>query len=260
MAEQGAGLPPGLLLAVGKVESGRVHPVTGQVVPWPYAVNVGGRGLYPDSAQEAATIVLAAQAQGTFSIDVGCFQVNLLHHPGAFPTLADGFDPSRNGAYAARFLAGLRSRLPGWDLAAGAYHSGTPELAGPYAASVMSAWSGGNAGAAAALGQQAAPAGALSPAQVQAGWTEAALAGPAWAQRGAGRAGPQPGAGMPGLVQAILFRPAAARRVRVFAPGAGAATPVAGSAFAARGYLTPASLAPSEPRVRLPVVYSPTRR
>lgn len=226
-AERDAGLPPGLLLAIGKVESGRVNPLTGQVVPWPYAVNIGGRGVYADSAQAAASVVAAAQAGGALSIDVGCFQISLLHHPGAFATLADGFDPSRNGAYAARFLAGLRRGLPGWDLAAGAYHSGMPELAGPYAARVMSAWSGGDAAA------PAAPA--------------AAGAARAWAGDaldGGTQGGAQTGAARPGLVQAILFRTFAARRVRVVAPGAGT------------GGTWPAAAAG---RARLPAVYSPGR-
>ena len=151
MAEQEGGIPPGLLLAIGKVESGRVHPNTGRVVPWPFALNIAGRGVYPVSAEAAVAEVRAAQAGGTRSIDVGCFQINLLHHPYAFPTLDDAFDPARNAAYAAHFLQTLRARLPSWELAAGGYHSMTPMFAEPYAARVAAAWSGAGAAVQAAV-------------------------------------------------------------------------------------------------------------
>ena len=140
VAELDAGLPPGLLLAIGKVESGRAGP--GGVVPWPYAVNVAGRGMLAGDAAAAIAHVRAAQAAGQRSVDVGCFQVSLLHHPGAFDSLEAGFDPVRNARYAAGFLAALRTGAPSWEAAAGRYHSMTPELAGPYAAQVVAAWGG----------------------------------------------------------------------------------------------------------------------
>ncbi len=139
-AELDAGLPPGLLLAIGKVESGRAGP--GGLVPWPYAVNVAGRGMLAGDAAAAIAHVRAAQAAGQRSVDVGCFQVSLLHHPGAFDSLEAGFDPVRNARYAAGFLAALRAGAPSWEAAAGRYHSMTPELGEPYAAQVIAAWGG----------------------------------------------------------------------------------------------------------------------
>ena len=145
-AEAEAGLPAGLLLAVGKVESGRVDPATGRLAPWPFAVNVAGHGVLAADRDAAAAEVRAARAGGQASVDVGCFQISLLHHPLAFDSLEAGFDPARNARYAAGFLASLRSGAASWEEAAGRYHSMTPELAGPYAARVMAAWSGLDAG------------------------------------------------------------------------------------------------------------------
>ena len=51
----------------------------------------------------------AVQAQGVRSIDIGCMQVNLMHHPNAFATLDAAFDPLANALYAARFLTELRA-------------------------------------------------------------------------------------------------------------------------------------------------------
>lgn len=146
LAETETGLPSGLLLAIGKVESGRVDPVTGRLTPWPFAVNVSGRGMLAPNRDAAIAEVRATQAVGQGSVDVGCFQVSLLHHPWAFDSLEAGFDPVRNARYAAGFLASLRVGAGSWEAAAGRYHSMTPELAGPYAARVMAAWSGLDAG------------------------------------------------------------------------------------------------------------------
>jgi soluble lytic murein transglycosylase-like protein len=145
-AEAEFGIPPFLLLAIGRAETGRRSAVTGRTEPWPWAINVDGAGYYLNSREEAITFVTAAR-QVARSIDVGCMQVSLLHHPNAFPTIADGFDPVTNARYAARFLADLRNRLGGWLPAIGAYHSGTEWRAEPYRARVLANWAseGGNA-------------------------------------------------------------------------------------------------------------------
>ena len=141
-AEREAGVPAGLLLAIGRIESGRRDPGTGQLVPWPWALNALGEGRFHGTAADAIQDVRAIQAQGIASVDVGCFQVNLMHHAGAFATLEDAFDPLTNARYAARFLLQLRDRWGGWEGAVAAYHSATPGLGEPYRQRVMAAWAG----------------------------------------------------------------------------------------------------------------------
>ena len=60
--------------------------------------------------------------------------VNLRHHPMAFASLQDAFDPAMNADYAARYLVLLHSTDPAgdWMGAAGSYHSMTAERAQPY--------------------------------------------------------------------------------------------------------------------------------
>ena len=140
MAEQAEGLPPGLLFAIGKIETGRPNPATGAIEPWPWATNQGGIGHYFRSAQDAINWTMEAQAQGLRSIDVGCFQINLFYHPEAFSTLDEAFDPATNAMYAARFLAALYRRAGGWPLAVAQYHSADPALGTPYGNRVYSAW------------------------------------------------------------------------------------------------------------------------
>jgi len=141
MAEGRQGIPDGLLAAIARVESGRM--VDGVMQPWPWTINAEGVGHYYSSKQEAMDAVRDLQARGVRSIDIGCLQVNLMHHPDAFATLDDAFDPAHNADYAARFLNSLKTQggSGNWLDAAATYHSATPELRDPYRARVAEAWS-----------------------------------------------------------------------------------------------------------------------
>lgn len=124
--ERDKALPPNLLGAIGRVESGRWNPVAQGVVPWPWTVNAEGAGHMFASAQQAVAYVTSLHARGVRSIDVGCFQVNLLYHPAAFDSLDQAFDPGANAAYAADFLGRLYRRSGSWQQAVGDYHSQLP--------------------------------------------------------------------------------------------------------------------------------------
>ncbi len=138
MAEQAQAIPAHLLAAVGKAESGRRDEATGTVRSWPWTINAEGEGLFFNTKAEAIAAVRAYQARGVRSIDVGCMQVNLMHHPDAFASLEQAFDPSANAGYAARFLRQLYGQAGGdWTRAVGLYHSATPSLSEPYAKKVM---------------------------------------------------------------------------------------------------------------------------
>jgi hypothetical protein len=136
-AEQVQAIPTHLMAAIGRAESGRRDEATGATHPWPWTINAEGQGFYYNSKSEAIAAVRTMQARGVKSIDVGCMQVNLMHHPDAFPTLEQAFDPPVNTAYAARFLRLLFGKTGDWTKAVGLYHSATPELSAPYADKVM---------------------------------------------------------------------------------------------------------------------------
>ena len=141
-AERVRGTAPGLLAAIGLVESGRMDPRGGQRRSWPWTVTAAGVGTFYAGKAEAIQAVEALRAKGTFSIDVGCMQVNLLHHPTAFATLDQAFDPAANTLYAARFLSGLYARIGTWPAAAAAYHSMVPERGAQYGRLVAAVWAG----------------------------------------------------------------------------------------------------------------------
>jgi hypothetical protein len=169
-AERSANVPRGLLQAIGRVESGRRDPETGQFAPWPWTTNAEGEGKYFPTREAAIAHVRQLQARGVRIIDVGCMQVNLHHHPNAFASLEQAFDPLINARYAARFLSELNGGRADWRQAAGHYHSQTPERAGPYREKVLAAWEreARNAGDSSAE--------AMALARLRAGWGSVALA------------------------------------------------------------------------------------
>lgn len=140
MAERRHGIPARLLHAIGRVESGRADAATGQVNPWPWTANAEGQGFYFDTKAQAVAAITAMRAKGVRSIDVGCMQVNLVHHPDAFANLEQAFDPMANADYAARFLRKLFDQTGDWTKAAAWYHSATPELGAAYQKRVMAVW------------------------------------------------------------------------------------------------------------------------
>jgi hypothetical protein len=141
-AEREYRLPAALLQAIGRVESGRTDPATGAVTPWPWTINAEGQGRYFETKEAAIAAVQALRARGVRLIDVGCMQVNLHHHPQAFASLEEAFDPVANARYAAQFLTRLYQAQRNWEQAAANYHSATPELAAAYRLKVLAAWPG----------------------------------------------------------------------------------------------------------------------
>jgi Transglycosylase SLT domain len=139
-AEQASGLPSGVLLAIGRVESGRWDNTRGRVAAWPWTINAAGKGQWYATKGTAAAAAQSLLDAGTRSIDVGCFQINLLWHPTAFASLEDAFDPDANARYAAAFLLSLFSRAGTWEAAIEAYHSADPVLGFAYRQSVYASW------------------------------------------------------------------------------------------------------------------------
>lgn len=131
-AARASGVPEQVLRAIAMTETGR--QVDGALQPWPWAVNLEGRGHWFASRAEAVAFTRRALSQGHRNFDVGCFQLNYRWHGNGFASLDEMFDPDVGAAYAAGFLAELHAEHRDWTRAAGAYHSRTPELAQAYLA------------------------------------------------------------------------------------------------------------------------------
>ncbi|WP_165694277.1 lytic transglycosylase domain-containing protein [Teichococcus deserti] len=210
VVEREFNIPQHLLAAIGRVESG-TRGANGRPDPYPWTINAEGKGaMFPSKAAVIAH-VQNLQAGGMRSIDVGCMQINLRHHPNAFASLEEAFDPLTNVRYAAKFLTELNSSRGDWSRAAAAYHSQNPEFAEPYLARIQAAW----------RAEQQNPAPAPSATQL------AALSAPE--RRGPPVAPPVVGGGIPMTAGALAASPgggflnngAARAQVAMAAPGSG---------------------------------------
>ena len=133
-------IPRQLLSAIALAESGRWDAVRGESFAWPWTVTAGGRSRYFETKEAALAHVRALSSAGVRNIDVGCMQINLLHHPDAFESLDQAFEPAANAAYAAGFLADLHDETRSWSRAISFYHSRTRALYQPYRKKVYKLW------------------------------------------------------------------------------------------------------------------------
>ena len=132
LAAQRTGVPLSVLKAISLTETGRKRGKAFR--PWPWTVNMEGKGHWFESREAAKAYVDKEYARGARSFDIGCFQINYKWHGEAFASIDEMFDPVPNALYAARLLGQLHSELGSWGKAAGAYHSRTKELAERYQA------------------------------------------------------------------------------------------------------------------------------
>ncbi len=132
MAASETGVPISVLKAITLTETGRDRG--GATRPWPWTVNMEGKGLWFETEDAAKAYVEEHFTRGARSFDVGCFQINYKWHHEHFASIDAMFDPAENAIYAARFLLELQTETGDWEAAAGAYHSRTPEYADRYKA------------------------------------------------------------------------------------------------------------------------------
>jgi Transglycosylase SLT domain len=131
-ASSRTGVPLAVLQAISLTETGRKRD--GAFRPWPWTVNMEGKGLWFDTPDDARAYVYKEYKRGARSFDVGCFQINYKWHGQAFASIEAMFDPLENALYAAGYLSELFGETGDWSKAAGAYHSRTPEFADRYRA------------------------------------------------------------------------------------------------------------------------------
>ncbi len=129
-AARAQNMPSDALYAITLSETGRTRG--GAFRPWPWTVNMEGRGFWFDTREEAYTYVMERYNAGARSFDVGCFQLNYKWHGMNFESIDAMFDPMINATYAAKMLSGLHDEFGDWTKAAGAYHSRTEVYASRY--------------------------------------------------------------------------------------------------------------------------------
>lgn len=127
-----SGVPLSVLWAITRTETGRAQD--GKLQPWPWTVNMEGKGHWFETENAAHAYAVKSFKHGARSFDIGCFQINFKWHGASFRSIEHMFDPLENARYAAAFLKRLFGESGDWSIAAGAYHSRTPEYANRYMA------------------------------------------------------------------------------------------------------------------------------
>ncbi|MDR1375456.1 MAG: transglycosylase SLT domain-containing protein [Holosporaceae bacterium] len=138
-AEKKYGIPYRLLMAIGTVESGRSLDARAKRA-WPWTICAAGKSYYFSTKSAAIATVKRLMSRGIRNIDVGCMQVNLLHHSQAFKTLEEAFTPKYNVSYAAKFFVELKNTYNSWTHAVGYYHSKAAKYYRPYCSVVYNTW------------------------------------------------------------------------------------------------------------------------
>jgi hypothetical protein len=118
------GIPAKMMHAITLVETRR--KVGGVSGPWPWTLNIKGKGYWYETRAEALARAAREISGGRLSVDLGCFQLNFRWHGENFNALDDMLEPALAADYAARFLGQLFAETGDWMRAAGLYHSRTP--------------------------------------------------------------------------------------------------------------------------------------
>ena len=134
-------LPPEVLYAVALTESARQVDSTGNVRPWPWTLNVQGRGHFFASREEAEAALQQHFDQGRTSIDIGLMQVNWRYHRQRLGSPQLALDPYHNLRVAAEILRDCHQSRKNWWAAVGCYHApNNPQRAARYRARVRAHW------------------------------------------------------------------------------------------------------------------------
>jgi hypothetical protein len=135
------GMPATLLYAVALTESGKqVDPREGYR-PWPWTLNVAGRGYYFTSRSAAWYALTGWLEAGERSIDIGLMQVSWRYHQHRLGTPWQALEPYHNLRVGAGILHDCYTKAGDWWASVGCYHAPSHvERAERYRRRVVSWW------------------------------------------------------------------------------------------------------------------------
>jgi hypothetical protein len=116
-------VPAEVLYAVALTESGQSALSGGHWRPWPWTLNVNGRGQYFASRYLAWQTLQHSLRQGTTSVDIGLMQVSWRYHRAALVSSWHALDPHHNLRVAAAILQSCYDKHRDWWASAGCYHA-----------------------------------------------------------------------------------------------------------------------------------------
>lgn len=116
-------VPPTILYAVAMNES-KIKLASANVKPWPWSINVAGKGYqYASKLEACQAFHRFAKRYPLKNIDIGIAQVNVgWNGKRFFRSTCDGFDPYTNLHAASIILSECHQKHQNWVSAAGCYH------------------------------------------------------------------------------------------------------------------------------------------
>lgn len=135
------GLPAPLFYAVALTESGQSGLSRNQFRPWPWTLNVNGKGLYFPSRKAAWQALQRALDSDERSVDIGLMQVNWRYHQKDLGSAWQSLDPYHNLRVGAAILRQCYLTEADWWASLGCYHApGNPVKAASYRERVKGHW------------------------------------------------------------------------------------------------------------------------
>lgn len=132
------GVDPTVFLAVITHESGDPDE-NWKINPW--ALNIGGKGIYPKNREDAYRYLITAIMSGEKTIGIGPGQIEWRFHREKFEHLWNALDTETNLAKAADYYQEMLKICQGDEwCAVGYYHNRNPALASTYKAKVKKRW------------------------------------------------------------------------------------------------------------------------
>ncbi len=138
------GVPAKILYAVALSESGRT--VAGKFEPWPWTLNIAGKGKYFDSRQAMFDSLMDVLQSGATNVDIGPMQTNWHWQFERAISPWQITDPGYNIKTAAEILKEHYQATGDWWIAVGKYHRASDKPkhkqgAARYAERVRKRWS-----------------------------------------------------------------------------------------------------------------------
>ena len=134
-------IPEAIFYAVALTESGRDVEAQGIRRPWPWTLNVAGKGYYFETRLEAWQALSDWLAKGKRSIDIGLMQVNWRYHRERLGDPWQALDPYHNMRVGAEILQDCYASRQAWWDSVGCYHApANPERASRYRRRVETQW------------------------------------------------------------------------------------------------------------------------
>ncbi len=134
-------IPHTVLYAVALAESATQIDQGDLYRPWPWTLNVAGRGYFFDSRLAAWQSLTGWLREGQRSIDIGLMQVNWRYHQKRLGTPWEALDPYHNLRVGAAILQECYETRQDWWSSVGCYHApANSNRADRYRRRVVSHW------------------------------------------------------------------------------------------------------------------------